>query len=162
MHALSEEIWCHRTSASACFFGNDRSSRSRVRTRLITKCVSYEWASDSFAYPCPCKTRGTLARTHQFKKARSPKLKMLEPLCNQTVNLEKDAKTLHYWQHAQLHCNSFVTISDARYLPLSTPKTLTLAPQCYSNAERWQITMLRLKTLINAVWLTFYWSPTDA
>ena len=47
-------IWCHRTSASACFFGNDRSSRSRVRTRLITKCVYYEWASDSFAYLCPC------------------------------------------------------------------------------------------------------------
>ena len=48
-------IWCHRTSASACFFGNDGSSRSRVRTRLITKCVYYEWASDLFAYPCPCK-----------------------------------------------------------------------------------------------------------
>ena len=47
-------IWCHRTSASACFFGNDRSSRSRVRTRLITKYVYYEWATDSFAYPCPC------------------------------------------------------------------------------------------------------------
>ena len=47
-------IWSHRTLASACFFGNDRSSRSRVRTRLITKCVYYEWASDSFAYPCPC------------------------------------------------------------------------------------------------------------
>ena len=47
-------IWCHRTSTSACFFGKDRSSRSRVRTRLITKCVYYEWASDSFAYPCPC------------------------------------------------------------------------------------------------------------
>ena len=32
----------------------------------------------------------------QFKKPRSPKLKMLRPLCNQTVHLEKDAKTLHY------------------------------------------------------------------
>ena len=47
-------IWSHRTSARACFFGNDRSSHSRVRTRLITKSVFYEWASDSFAYPCPC------------------------------------------------------------------------------------------------------------
>ena len=47
-------IWSLRTSARACFFGNDRSSHSRVRTRLITKSVFYEWASDSFAYPCPC------------------------------------------------------------------------------------------------------------
>ena len=47
-------IWCYRTLASACFFGNDRSSRSRVRTRLITKCVYYEWVSDSFAYLSPC------------------------------------------------------------------------------------------------------------
>ena len=47
-------IWCYRTSASACFFGNDRSLRSRVRTRLITKCVYYEWVSDSFAYLSPC------------------------------------------------------------------------------------------------------------
>ena len=46
-------IWCHRTSASACFFGKERSSRSRVRTWLITKCVYYEWASDLFACPCP-------------------------------------------------------------------------------------------------------------
>ena len=30
------------------------------------------------------------------KKPRSPKLKMLGHLCNQTVNLETDAKTLHY------------------------------------------------------------------
>ena len=32
----------------------------------------------------------------QFKKTRSPKLKMLGPLCSQTVNLETDAKTLNY------------------------------------------------------------------
>ena len=32
----------------------------------------------------------------QFKKTRSPKLKMLGFLCNQTVNLETDAKTLNY------------------------------------------------------------------
>ena len=31
-----------------------------------------------------------------FKKTRSPKLKMLGPLCNQTVNLETDAETLYY------------------------------------------------------------------
>ena len=30
----------------------------------------------------------------RFKKTRSHKLKMLGPLCNQTVNLETDAKTL--------------------------------------------------------------------
>ena len=57
MHALSEEFdpfELRRGLARACFFGNDRSSHSRVRTRLITKSVFYEWASDSFAYPCPC------------------------------------------------------------------------------------------------------------
>ena len=52
--AREELIWSHRTSASAYFFGNDTSSPSRVRTWLITKSVYYEWASDSFAYPCPC------------------------------------------------------------------------------------------------------------
>ena len=35
-------FWYHRTSASACFFESDRSSHSRVRTRLITKSVYYE------------------------------------------------------------------------------------------------------------------------
>ena len=60
-------IWCHRTSASACFFGNDRSSRSRVRTRLITKCVYYECESDSFAYPCPCNN-SWYARAYQRVK----------------------------------------------------------------------------------------------
>ena len=45
-------IWCYWTSMSACFFGNNRSLRSRVRTRLITKCVYYEWVSDSYLSPC--------------------------------------------------------------------------------------------------------------
>ena len=31
-----------------------------------------------------------------FKKTRSPKLKMLGPLYNQTVNLKTDNKTLYY------------------------------------------------------------------
>ena len=99
------------------------------------------------------------------QKIRGPKLKNAWALVNQTVNLKKEAKTLCYWHHAKLHYNSFLTISDARYLPLSKPKTLALAPQCYSNAERKQITTLRLKAItkfINAVWLTFYWSPRDA
>ena len=30
------------------------------------------------------------------KKPRSPKLKMLGPLCNKTVNLKTDNKTLYY------------------------------------------------------------------
>ena len=30
------------------------------------------------------------------KKTRSPQLKILGPLCNQTVNLETDAKPFHY------------------------------------------------------------------
>ena len=32
----------------------------------------------------------------QFQQTRSPKLKMLGHLCNQTVNLETDVKTLYY------------------------------------------------------------------
>ena len=32
----------------------------------------------------------------QFKKTKSLKLKMLGPLCNQTVNLKTDSKTLYY------------------------------------------------------------------
>ena len=47
-------FWYHWTAASMCFFGNDRSLHSRVQTKLITKSVHYKWASDSFAYPCPC------------------------------------------------------------------------------------------------------------
>ena len=38
----------------------------------------------------------SITNESQFKKTRSPKLKMLGPLCNQTVNLETDAKPLHY------------------------------------------------------------------
>ena len=52
MHALSEEFDAtelRRARASL----ETIDLRSRVRTRLITKCVYYEWASGSFAYPCP-------------------------------------------------------------------------------------------------------------
>ena len=75
-------IWCHRTSASACFFGNDRSSRSRVQTRLITKCFYYEWASDSFASPCSCnnswyaRAYPRVKKSCQRKKSRAKKKKV--------------------------------------------------------------------------------------
>ena len=44
------------------------------------------------------KTHQSLSITNesQLKKSRSPKLKMLGPLCNQTVNMETDAKSLYY------------------------------------------------------------------
>ena len=44
------------------------------------------------------KIHETLSITNesQLKKTRSRKLKMLGPLCYQTVNLETVAKTLHY------------------------------------------------------------------
>ena len=44
------------------------------------------------------KTHDSLSITNesQLKKSRSPKLKMLGPLCNQTVNMETDAKSLYY------------------------------------------------------------------
>ena len=38
----------------------------------------------------------SITNDSQFKKTRSPKLKMLGCLCNQTLNLETDAKTLYY------------------------------------------------------------------
>ena len=37
----------------------------------------------------------SITNESQFKKTGSPKLKMLRPLCNQTVDLEKNAKTLY-------------------------------------------------------------------
>ena len=38
----------------------------------------------------------SITNESQLKKTRSPKLKMLGPLCNQTVNRETDVKTLYY------------------------------------------------------------------
>ena len=38
----------------------------------------------------------SITNDSQFKKTMSPKLKMLGCLCNQTLNLETDAKTLYY------------------------------------------------------------------
>ena len=63
-------IWSHRTSESACFFGNDRSSHSLVRTRLITKSVYYEWASDSIAYLCPYNNSWYARASPRVKKER--------------------------------------------------------------------------------------------
>ena len=45
MHVLIR-ISSHRTSGSVCFFGNDRSSHSRIRIHLDPMCVYYEWVSD--------------------------------------------------------------------------------------------------------------------
>ena len=45
MHVLIR-IWSHRTSGSVCFFGNDRSSHSRIQINLDPMSVYYEWASD--------------------------------------------------------------------------------------------------------------------
>ena len=38
----------------------------------------------------------SITNESQLKKTRSCKLKMLGPLCNQTVNLETEAKTLYH------------------------------------------------------------------
>ena len=42
------------------------------------------------------KNHESKSTTTQFKKTKSLKLKMLGPLCNQTVNLKTDSKTLYY------------------------------------------------------------------
>ena len=81
-------IWCYRTSTSACFFGNDTSSRSRVRTRLITKCVSYEWVSDSFAYLSPCNN-WWYARA--YPRVKNKEQKRLQPDTNHdSYRMNKD------------------------------------------------------------------------
>ena len=36
-----------------------------------------------------------ITNENQFRETRSPKLKMLRRLCNQTVNLETDTKSLY-------------------------------------------------------------------
>ena len=57
-------FWYHRTSASACFFESDRSSHSRVRTRLIPSTTSKRVTH--LHIPVPVVTRGTLARPHEL------------------------------------------------------------------------------------------------
>ena len=43
------------------------------------------------------KNHGTQSRNSESQlKKESPKLNLLGPLCNQTVNLKADSKTLHY------------------------------------------------------------------
>ena len=44
------------------------------------------------------KNHESQSRTSEakLKKKTSPKLKILGPLCNQTVNLKTDSKTLYY------------------------------------------------------------------
>ena len=74
MHALSEDFDANelrraRVSLEAIDL---RASRSRVRTRLITKCVYYCLLRTServthLHIPVPSITRGTLARTHELK-----------------------------------------------------------------------------------------------
>ena len=49
-------------------FGNDRSSRSRVRTRLITKTSTTSERVTHLHILVPAITRGTLARTHELKR----------------------------------------------------------------------------------------------
>ena len=78
-----------RGDRSACFFGNDRSSHSRVRTRLITinyETVYYEWA------------RGTLAHTHELKSVLA---RYQAALMLQQVTFAKfcfPAKSISMWQ----------------------------------------------------------------
>ena len=46
----------------------------------------------------PVKKHESQSRANESqvkKKIYSPKLKMLRPLCNQTVNLKRDSKTLY-------------------------------------------------------------------
>ena len=44
----------------------------------------------------------SITNESHFKKTGSPKLKMPGPLCNQTVNLETNAKTLYYTEFIEI------------------------------------------------------------
>ena len=55
----------------------------------------------------------SITNESQFKTTRSPKLKMLGPLCNQTVNLATDAKTLYY-SLLKLNCSPSIYLKHKR------------------------------------------------
>ena len=64
---------------------------SQTSSDFVTNSYGESWDSS-------CENHESLSITNesQLKKTRSRKLKMLGPLCYQTVNLETVAKTLHY------------------------------------------------------------------
>ena len=69
MHVLIR-ISSHRTLGTVCFFGNDRSSQSRIRINLDPMRVYYEWGSEwvtNLHIVVPAITRGTLVRPHELK-----------------------------------------------------------------------------------------------
>ena len=56
------------------------------------------------------------ANESQFKKPRSPKLKMHEPLCNRKVNLKTGAKTLYYSLLKLKYCPSSIIFKAQKRL----------------------------------------------
>ena len=61
-------FWSHRTSVRACFFGNDRSSHSRVRTRFWLRSPSTTRARVTYLHiPVPAITSGTLVRPRALR-----------------------------------------------------------------------------------------------
>ena len=61
----------------------------KVASDFVTKMVSPSWDL--------VKNHESQSRTNESQfKTSSLKLKMLGPLCNQTVNLKTDSKTLYY------------------------------------------------------------------
>ena len=88
-------IWSHRTSASVCFFGNDRSSHSRIRISLDPISVYYEWTSDQFAYPSPCNN-SCYARA-------SPRVKKLDQRFQDLVQPRPQGFSLEKWVGHPIH-----------------------------------------------------------
>ena len=71
-------------------------------TRYVDKMLQYSVILSQIVMESPgthlvknCESLSITSKS-QFKTTRIPKLKMLGPLCNQTVNLETNAKTLYY------------------------------------------------------------------
>ena len=94
MHVLIR-IWSHRTSASVCFFGNDRSSHSRIRISLDPMSVYYEWTSDQFACPSPCNN-SCYARA-------SPRVKKLDQRFQDLVQPRPQGFSLEKWVGHPIH-----------------------------------------------------------
>ena len=63
-----------------------------VRSDFVTNSYGESWDSSWEKSWVPVHNQWVPVK----KNTRSPKLKMLGPLCNQTINLETDAKTLFY------------------------------------------------------------------
>ena len=70
----------------------------------------------------------SITNESQSIKTRSPKLKMLGPLCNQTVNLEMDATALYYSLLKLKYSHSIAGLHVTSHWPCSWSRTKHFSP----------------------------------